>query len=69
MQGLFVIFFAGNGEFLAPSSTTGSQYAATISSAHALTKTVFILSFAGRGLEGPFHVLLFLQKWMAKVIF
>ena len=44
-----------NCQFLTALSTTGSQYATTISGSHSLTETVLVLSLSQRRLECSFH--------------
>jgi hypothetical protein len=63
---LFIIFLAGNRQFLAASLTTSIDNATAIGSTHALPKTVFIFSFPGRGLECPFHCISFSSKMDGK---
>ena len=54
-QLLFVRFFAAYGKLLTASATTGSKHPATVSGSHTLPKTVLVLSFSLRWLEGTFH--------------
>lgn len=47
--------FVRYGQLLATFGATSSQYATTISSLHALTETMLVVSFSVVGLECSFH--------------
>lgn len=46
----FVTSFVGGGEFMTTTCTTGSQYAATVCSAHALAETMAVSALGIRRL-------------------
>ena len=47
--------FVRHGQLLAALCAAGSQYAASVGRLHALTETMFVVSFAVVGLECSFH--------------
>ena len=52
---VFAMNFVRHGQLLAALCAAGSQYAASVGRLHALTETMFVVSFAVVGLECSFH--------------